>query len=401
MIETAPHTMNGSASKARTVDKSAQLRDLIARRTVDLSIVAEQPPSLLTMHGEPVLTEGSMSCLRGAPKARKSFLATLLVSRYLRPDLETETGDGLRGVDSGHKRRVLILDTEQASYYVNRAWRRVTALVGPENAKRLHVIQGRGIQADDLLGMLRVYMQDHGSEVGLVVVDHVADLVKTVLDDEGSKRVIETLDWVGAEYPHVHIITVSHVNRSNSNSSGWIGHMVEKRSESVLHVEKIDSERSTVEPAYTRGAGYDSFTMVIKDGLPYVGKHVPKSEQAKPRAPEFHHLDFAQHERIVTEAFAGAEQLSTKQFTDRITNVIQKLHCEDGVQFGGRKASQFVEGYVMHGYVIDVSGEGKKQPRYAPNPDRVKEQRAEGAQANPITWPDDLTDNAYTTDNNQ
>jgi len=112
----------------------------------------------------------------------------------------------------------------------------------------------------------------NGDEVGMVVIDGIADLANAINDEDEATRVVSLLMKWTKEY-NCHIATVIHQNKSDNYATGHLGSAIMKKSEIVIAVTKdeIQFDTSTVECTMSRGVDFKPFKLVInKEGMPEI-----------------------------------------------------------------------------------------------------------------------------------
>ena len=97
--------------------------------------------------------------------------------------------------------------------------------------------------------------------IGLVLIDGVADLINDVNDLEASNNVAQKLlEWSASS--KCHIITVLHRNFQSKKPTGHLGSAVLKKAETVVFVER-EGEFTIATPEYTRNQPFESFAYSV------------------------------------------------------------------------------------------------------------------------------------------
>jgi hypothetical protein len=215
---------------------------------------------------------GDFSCIVGASKSKKTFLKSLILSRYIGGNSD-QFGFDIKGHDTKDK-FVIDIDTEQSQFHSARSFRRVCEMVGgyPDFYKTFCLRQYSPNERYEFLEYL--FMESElRDNLGLVSIDGVADLVHDTNDLEDSNRITNSLlKW--SDKTKAHIITVLHRNFQSNKPTGHLGSSVLKKAETVLFVEK-NGDLVNVNPEYTRNIPFDPFTFgVNKEWLPYVTDYI-------------------------------------------------------------------------------------------------------------------------------
>ncbi|MCC8175359.1 MAG: bifunctional DNA primase/helicase [Bacteroidales bacterium] len=227
---------------------------------------AKHPPirsqAVITAQDVPIGTYDNLLCVTGGEGTGKSnFVSSLLSGTLLErtPDYQVDTL-GFDVAPNVERKAVLLFDTEQSGYQLfknsDMTMRRAGLQDWPDfyhsfyltplsRSKRLQVIR----DAMDRFHHL------HGG-IHLVVIDGVADLVKSANDEKESVAIIEELYRLAAIY-HTCIICVLHLVPNGYKLRGHIGSELQRKAAAILSIEKDDNPtRSVVK------------TMKVRDGNP-------------------------------------------------------------------------------------------------------------------------------------
>lgn len=219
---------------------------------------------------------GDFSCIVGASKSKKTFLKSLFTSCYIGGNANIYASE-IKGHNVGNK-WIIDIDTEQSEFHAQRVFRRVAEMVGtnPTNYKPFAL---RTLSANERLKFIDwIFNESHyKGNIGLLIIDGVADLVSDVNNLEQSNEVSQKLlEWSGNE--NCHIITVLHRNFGSAKPTGHLGSAVLKKAETVVFVEKED-DAVLVTSEYSRNQPFENFAFAIDNNwLPYV---VDEKKQSK------------------------------------------------------------------------------------------------------------------------
>lgn len=224
----------------------------------------------LTDGGEWIMgTMGNFSLLTGKAKSRKSFLIAIALSAAL-----SKSDDGVMGIFKGclpdDQKTVLYFDTEQGAYHVQLAIKRICKMIGVSEPDNLKVYGLRSLNHSERLAAIdyAIYTMDG---VGFVAIDGVRDLVSSINDEEqASMMSTKLLQWT--ERRQIHVVTVLHQNKGDSNARGHLGTELVNKAETVISVTKNEQDKdiSIVQAEYCRNIEPEPFAFEITDGLPAI-----------------------------------------------------------------------------------------------------------------------------------
>lgn len=211
---------------------------------------------------------GDFSCIVGASKSKKTFLKSLLTACYIGGNSNNYSTE-IKGHNVGNK-WIIDIDTEQSEFHAQRVFRRVAEMVGT-NPKNYKPFALRTLPANERFKFIEWIFTEskYKGNIGLLIIDGVADLVNDVNNLEASNEVSQKLlEWSGNE--NCHIITVLHRNFGSNKPTGHLGSAVLKKAETVVFVEKED-EAVLVTSEYSRNQPFENFAFEINsEWLPFV-----------------------------------------------------------------------------------------------------------------------------------
>lgn len=246
-----------------------EIATLLAKHEVNPTDTIE-PPQIawkqITDSDDVILgTLGNFSLLIGKAKSRKSFFVNIAVSAVLSKDLLMNQ---FRGCLTHDKRTVLYFDTEQGKYHVQLALKRICEQINEPEPTNLQVYSLRSFAPTERLSMIE-YAINTTPNLGFVVIDGIKDLV-TSINDEEQASMISTMLLKWTEEKEIHIVTVLHQNKGDSNARGHLGTELVNKAETTLSVTKNaqDKDISIVEAEYCRNKDPEPFAFEVIDGLP-------------------------------------------------------------------------------------------------------------------------------------
>ncbi len=205
-------------------------------------------------------TLGDFSLIIGKAKSKKSFFISIAVSAATKNNLVL---DKIKGKLPSNQNQVLYFDTEQSEYYVQRAVQRIckiTEIKNPENLKTYYL---RKFSPKERLELIEHAIYNN-SNIGLVVIDGIKDLVFSINDESEATNISsKLLKWT--EENNIHIICVLHQNKSDNNARGHLGTELINKAESVVSITKAPENEniSIVEAEFCRNKDFTTFAFEI------------------------------------------------------------------------------------------------------------------------------------------
>ena len=210
-------------------------------------------------------TGGNFSAITGAGKSRKSFLKSLFVAAYIGG--ETSNYTDVIKTHRTEDKIILDFDTEQSKWHSQMVFSRVEKMTG-KHYKKYYPFSLRQLSHHDRVDFIDwCIRKEQPEDIGLIIIDGIADLVSDVNDLKECNAVVQKLmEWT--DYSKAHLIGVIHTNYDTGKPTGHLGSTVIKKAETVCFLKKQEKE-TVVEFKQTRGFPIDSFGFVIdNNGLP-------------------------------------------------------------------------------------------------------------------------------------
>lgn len=253
-------------------------------------------------------TRGNFSVIIGKAKAKKSFYVNILLATALSNALILER---FKSDLPNDKNEVLYFDTEQSKYHVQKAVKRICAQINESEPKKLHAYVLRSLTPSERLEFIEneIYSND---KVGFVVIDGIKDLVTSINDEEQATNIAsKLLKWT--EERNIHIVTVLHQNKSDTNARGHIGTELINKAETVLEVAKseTDSNISIVTPQQCRNIEPEVFAFEINEfGIPVIALDFEVRTETKNNRFDVTDLEDFKKYQLLTEVFSKGESFS-------------------------------------------------------------------------------------------
>lgn len=226
-----------------------------------------KPDVVLSVNGKIISTRKNIFGITGKAKVGKSFLMALINASVLKK--------GEFGVLSSYlpkgKDGIIYIDTEQSNYHVSLALKRIKTMIEDSKMDNLKMYAFDSVPTLERYDYTE-FLINNTSGVGLVIIDGIADLVKTVNDEIIACDMADTLRrW--ATINDIAIGYVLHQNPSdNAKMRGHLGTVLMNKSETVIQISSSKENESVklVETTQTRNAKPDNWSFEIIDGVPVI-----------------------------------------------------------------------------------------------------------------------------------
>jgi len=188
---------------------------------------------LFTIEGKNIGTSQSFVTFQGLPKAGKStFITSIIASAFTTWDIFNCKLNFPKD-----RKRLCYIDTESSDYDYYRVLERI----------RLQIITDllpynfdsflfREDNANDIKLMIEQYLEEN-RDCSIIVIDGVLDLIANFNDVEQSFYLVQWLKKITKKYDLL-VLLVLHLGKKDQNSIGHIGSYLDRKSQSVLRIEK-------------------------------------------------------------------------------------------------------------------------------------------------------------------
>jgi len=218
----------------------------------------------------PIGTYGNFSFIQAPPKSKKTFFVSLLSAIYLADKLQ-QFGGNLRA--ERQNKHLIHFDTEQSNFHASMVFKRAIDMTGIKTDK-YHTLALRQLSFKERVEFIEYYLYDklEGKNIGLVIIDGVADLCSDVNNIEESNNVVQKLmKWT--KELDCHIVTVIHSNFGTDKPTGHLGSFLEKKTETQISLELNTVNKGLVKVSCkrSRNAPFEDFNFKVNNfGLPQV-----------------------------------------------------------------------------------------------------------------------------------
>jgi hypothetical protein len=294
-------------------------------------------------------TLGDFSLIIGKAKSKKSFFISIAVSAATKNNLVL---DKIKGKLPSNQNQVLYFDTEQSEYYVQRAVQRIckiTEIKNPENLKTYYL---RKFSPKERLELIEHAIYNN-SNIGLVVIDGIKDLVFSINDESEATNISsKLLKWT--EENNIHIICVLHQNKSDNNARGHLGTELINKAESVVSITKAPENEniSIVEAEFCRNKDFTTFAFEIDDlGIPKITEYHAKKEHDKKKFQISNYSDIELF-KVVNCIFLKNQ---SPKYSELVFITKQTVESELKVSIGDNKAKELITYFNSKSWCIQSS----------------------------------------------
>jgi len=271
------------------MESSIELKAILNSSFIDLENKEyNEPPAFLSIRADngkytTVFSPSDISAITGKAKAKKTFVQSMLISAVVK---NGELYNTIKADLPKEKETVVLLDTEQSEYHVSRVINRINKMSG-KNKQNLKGYSLRGLDAEVIIKLIN-YIVDNTENLGMIFIDQVADLAKSINSEEEAVSIVKVLERITKE-KDIHICCVIHQNKADNYASGWLGSQIMKKSQTVISVSVTEDDKSisTVKSDLSRSLEFKEFDISInEEGIPYVVDAVMFSSEYNHTEPE-------------------------------------------------------------------------------------------------------------------
>jgi len=264
--------------KQLKIDYEEKYKRILEDSYVDPKEVVSLPPLAVsfgsTIGNNPtpigIGSYGNFSFVQAPPKSKKTFFLSLIATAYMGE--ETPYTKGMKGYRDNKK--LIHYDTEQGRFHAHRVFRRVTDICGDSEDYLTYAL--RQYSPMERLDFIDWHL-NKTENVGLVIIDGIADLMLDSNDLKESSNVVQYLmRWT--QELNIHIITAIHSNWNSEKPTGHLGSFLEKKAETQIALELSDQKNiAVVKCMRSRGFPFEKFAFEIgSDGLPSILESIPE-----------------------------------------------------------------------------------------------------------------------------
>lgn len=286
-------------------------------------------------------TLGNISLWIGKAKQGKTFALTMALAA-------AETGEWLMNklkiTLPEQNKSIILFDTEQSRYHVQRVIKRIAKLSEISEPINLTAYGLRKYTPAERLELIE-YAIYNSENLGFVVIDGIRDLITSINDEEQSSMISsKLLRW--SEELNIHIAVVLHTNKADNNARGHLGTELTNKSESVISIGR-DTEiqdQMIIKPEYCRSREFLPFGFKIDDyGNPFIIEIAAIQQSSSPKkllTPV--DIDQKTHGEVLDAIFKLNSELKYAELQDNVKDYFMRY----GIKFGLNKAREFITFYT-------------------------------------------------------
>ncbi|MDX1702482.1 MAG: AAA family ATPase, partial [Melioribacteraceae bacterium] len=253
-------------------------------------------------------TLGNFSVVTGKAKARKSFFIAIMVAAAICKNIIMK-----KFVNHlpENKSKILYFDTEQGRYHVQLALKRIFKMGDIKNIENIDMFSLRSFSVEERLNFIEETIKNTPN-LGFVIIDGIRDLLTSINDEEQATKISNLLlKWT--EELNIHIVTVLHQNKSDSNARGHIGTELINKAETVLSVTKPESNSdiSVMEAQQCRNREPQMFAFEIdSEGLPIPAEDFEIRTESKSKPSDLLEMEDFKKFELLNEVYSHDELFS-------------------------------------------------------------------------------------------
>ena len=295
-----------------------QYKDLLEHIRLNITEEYEFPPEIVKVNGTTIATLGNFSASTGKPKSKKTFNVSAIVASAL-CDHEVLQ---YRTILPKGKKRILYIDTEQSKCHCHKVLVRIMQLAGlpiDKEDDRIMFLVLREYTPEQRCDIISWALHEE-SDIGLVVIDGIRDLIHDINSPSESLTIINDLmRW--SSYYDLHIHTVLHQNKGDDNTRGHIGTELNNKAETILQVSKLPDNPniSEVKAVHIRDREFDPFAFSIgDDALPHLVTDYKSSLGKAQRISSYIDMKESQHREALNHAFEEKRNMGYQELIEAL-----------------------------------------------------------------------------------
>lgn len=314
---------NGSRIDADT------FKDILNHIRLRVTEDYEFPPEIVRIEGTTIATLGNFSASTGKPKSKKTFNVSAIVAAALSGK---EILQYKASLPPG-KKKILYIDTEQSKCHCHKVLQRILKLGGlpiDQENENIEFFVLREYSPDQRRDIINCALQSD-SEIGLVVIDGIRDLIRDINSPSESLDVVNDLMRWSSHY-ELHIHTVLHLNKADDNTRGHIGTELNNKAETILKITKCtnNEKMSEVRAMHIRDKEFKPFAFQInEEALPVLVKNYDGSIPTKSKLT-FTDLNEAQHRAALDFAFPDINYMGYQDMLDGLKRGYESIGFSRG-----------------------------------------------------------------------
>ena len=246
-----------------------KLIDKLKKRSYDKNAPIPVENIVYKIQNKTIGCLSSFVTISGLPKQGKSlFITTAIASAYIPEDIF-----GMKLTFPEGRNRLCYVDTESSDYDYYKVLERMRLQMRldqlPENFDSFLF---REDPHTEILQMIEIYLQQN-PECSILVIDGILDLISDFNNVEQSFLLIQWLKRISKVH-NLLILCVLHLGKKDGNTLGHIGSYLDRKSQSVLKVQK-NKEHKTIdmEAQFLRSADDIETISITHNGYEWIQVH--------------------------------------------------------------------------------------------------------------------------------
>ena len=210
-----------------------------------------KPPDeevIFYVKNRPLGSSQSIITFVGMPKAGKStFITSAIASAFTHWDIF-----GMKINFPKERKRICYIDTESSDFDYYRVLERIRSqIICDPLPHNFDSFLFREDSPQDIQSMIEIYLEEN-KDCSVLVIDGILDLIADFNSVEQSFYLVQWLKKITKQHDLL-ILCVLHLGKKDQNSIGHIGSYLDRKSQSVLKIEK-NKEKKTLDliPTFLR-----------------------------------------------------------------------------------------------------------------------------------------------------
>ncbi len=329
---------------------------------IDFANPPEKAQEVIFVNDVPLGTQGNLLCVTGGEGTGKSnYVAALIAGALAEQGVQVDTL-GVSVSENIGKKAVLLYDTEQSEVqlYKNTGSLLKRAKLYPNMPKHFNAFYLTAMSRKERLQSIEQSMDMYYHQYGgihLVVIDGIADLIRSANDEVESIAIIDNLYRLAGIYKTC-IICVLHFIPNGMKLRGHIGSELQRKAATILSIEKDDDPTVSVVKA-----------LKVRDGSPLdvplmqfawdkvLGMHCYRGEKPREEKEKRKETELV---RVAHDIFARQKHITYIDLCDQIQALldVKERTAKSYVRFMREKdiiikdpsnQSYFIVGYINGG----------------------------------------------------
>lgn len=192
----------------------------------------------------------SFVCFQGMPKAGKSlFITSAIASAFTTWDIF-----GMKLNFPPNRKRICYIDTESSDYDYYRVLERIRQqIITDFLPHNFDSFLFREDSPSEIKEMIEAYLEEN-KDCSIIILDGVLDLIQDFNNVEQSFFLVQWLKKITKKYDLL-VLLVLHLGKKDQNSLGHIGSYLDRKSQSVLKIEKNKENKTlNLTPQFLRSS---------------------------------------------------------------------------------------------------------------------------------------------------